>query len=116
MWSATVFHAKRWRTAWWSAAFRGSGSRSPGSPSVGDFPAVSIARSFGPNTDSRRESLWSWGLPGACQGVFVCGRDHGLADRLTRDADDRIQIMGYGEPVEELMALADVLVTKAGAV
>jgi len=55
-------------------------------------------------------------LPVACQGVFVCGRDHGLADRLRRDADDRIQIMGYVEPVEELMALADVLVTKAGAV
>ena len=55
-------------------------------------------------------------LPVDCQGVFVCGRDRVLAERILRDASPSVRVFGYIEAVEELMALSDVLVTKAGAV
>lgn len=55
-------------------------------------------------------------LPVNCQGVFVCGHDHILVNRLSRLAGPQVRVFGYVEAVEELMALSDVLVTKAGAV
>jgi processive 1,2-diacylglycerol beta-glucosyltransferase len=55
-------------------------------------------------------------VPIPCQGLVVCGRDRALARRLSRRAGSRVRVFGHVDAVEELMALADVLVTKAGAV
>jgi processive 1,2-diacylglycerol beta-glucosyltransferase len=57
--------------------------------------------------------------PRAPQTVVVCGRDDGLVRRVraaTEGAEDRFKVFGYVHDVERLMAVSDLLITKAGAV
>jgi len=57
-------------------------------------------------------------LPRPLEAVVVTGSDAGLAERLRRRVagDSRVRVVGYAENVRQLMAAADVLVTKAGGV
>ena len=57
-------------------------------------------------------------LPVLLQAVVVTGTDAALAARLARmvGGDPRIRVVGYARNVRQLMAAADVLVTKAGGV
>src|SRR3989338_734274 len=49
------------------------------------------------------------------QGILVAGRDEGLRARLERlTAGTAIRTLGYATGVRELMAAADLVVTKAG--
>jgi processive 1,2-diacylglycerol beta-glucosyltransferase len=51
------------------------------------------------------------------QAVIVAGRDERLAGRLreiTRDAGPRVRVLGYTPEIRQLMAAANLLVTKAG--
>ncbi len=58
------------------------------------------------------------GLPSPLEALVVTGLDAALAARLRRSVggDPRIHVMGYADNVRQLMAAADVLVTKAGGV
>jgi processive 1,2-diacylglycerol beta-glucosyltransferase len=54
-----------------------------------------------------------------CQGLAVAGRDEALRRRLatrTKAAGERLRVVGYADNVRDLMAAADAIVTKAGAV
>jgi processive 1,2-diacylglycerol beta-glucosyltransferase len=55
-------------------------------------------------------------LPPPLRALVVTGRDHELAARLRArvPGDGRIGILGYADNVRQLMAAADLLVTKAG--
>ncbi len=55
-------------------------------------------------------------LPPAIQAVVIAGRDADVAARLRAQVGDRgrTRVLGYVDQVRELMAAADVLVTKAG--
>lgn len=56
-------------------------------------------------------------LPLPLQAVIVAGRDQRLAGRLrkmVRGAGPRIRVLGYTPEIRQLMAAADLLVTKAG--
>ncbi|WP_077614968.1 glycosyltransferase [Caenibacillus caldisaponilyticus] len=56
-------------------------------------------------------------LPLSLQTVIVCGHNKPLFRRLSEQAkraQHRFLIIGYTEHMEELMAVADVMVTKAG--
>lgn len=57
-------------------------------------------------------------LPVPSQAVVVTGLDAALAARLRRSVggDPRIRVVGYADNVRQLMAAADLLVTKAGGV
>ncbi len=59
-------------------------------------------------------------LPIPVQAVVVAGRDARLAERLQEmlpsEARGRMRVLPYSESVPQLMAAADLLVTKAGAV
>lgn len=57
-------------------------------------------------------------LPIAVQALVVCGRDRRLVRRLERlvAGDPRIRVYGYVEETHRLMGVADLLVSKAGAV
>lgn len=57
-------------------------------------------------------------LPRPLQAVVVTGVDTALAERLRRRVagDARIRVVGYADNVRQLMAAADLLVTKAGGV
>jgi processive 1,2-diacylglycerol beta-glucosyltransferase len=53
-----------------------------------------------------------------CQAVAVAGRDEALRRRLVSAvaASGRVQVVGFADNVRDLMAAADAVVTKAGAV
>ncbi len=58
-------------------------------------------------------------LPFPVQAVVVAGQDSRLATRLRgtlRDAESRIRVFAYSDRIRQLMAAADLLVTKAGGV
>lgn len=56
-------------------------------------------------------------LPLTVQALVVCGRDRRLARRLDRlVGNPRIHVYGYVEETHRLMGVADLLVSKAGAV
>ncbi|MFQ5828584.1 MAG: glycosyltransferase [Candidatus Methylomirabilia bacterium] len=58
-------------------------------------------------------------LPQPLQGLVVAGQDAHLAARLRemlRGPDERIRVLTYSDSVRQLMAAADLLVTKAGGV
>jgi processive 1,2-diacylglycerol beta-glucosyltransferase len=57
--------------------------------------------------------------PRPLQALVVCGRDRALARRvraLAARRPGRFTVFGYSDVVERLMAVSDVLITKAGAV
>jgi processive 1,2-diacylglycerol beta-glucosyltransferase len=59
------------------------------------------------------------GLEPPCQVVAVTGRDDDLRRRLlarSRHTGERLRVLGYADNVRDLMAAADAIVTKAGAV
>jgi processive 1,2-diacylglycerol beta-glucosyltransferase len=59
------------------------------------------------------------GFPRALQALVVCGHDRRMTDRIqtrTADSPHPFKVFEYVDNVEELMAVSDLLITKAGAV
>lgn len=58
-------------------------------------------------------------LPRSAQILFVCGNDERLrrsVENLAPTAQNPVQVFGYTRDVDELMAMSDLMVTKAGGV
>ncbi|MCL6548668.1 MAG: glycosyltransferase [Alicyclobacillus sp.] len=55
-------------------------------------------------------------LESSAQFCIICGRNERLWRRLQAIASDRVRVLGYTHDVHEWMAMADLLITKAGGI
>ncbi|MBX5436798.1 MAG: glycosyltransferase [Alicyclobacillaceae bacterium] len=55
-------------------------------------------------------------LQSDAQFAIICGRNERLRRRLGPLASDRVRVMGYANDVHEWMAMADIIITKAGGI